>query len=112
MAVLKQISPIRVPVAPNDSPSKYRPSSRAKSARMSPRIVDLGERFSNLSSSRAKSRDPVAERAALLRGSSTTLRFARNDEKTRIEFFDPGFEDFTPPVPFRWISRSLSVNGG
>src|SRR5579885_1514710 len=36
MAVLKQISPTHVPVAPKDSPSKHRPSSRAKSARISP----------------------------------------------------------------------------
>src|SRR6478736_5082560 len=34
MEVLKQTSPTRVPVAPNDSPSKIRPSSRARIARM------------------------------------------------------------------------------
>jgi hypothetical protein len=34
MAVLKQISPTRVPVAPNDFPSKYLPSSRARRARI------------------------------------------------------------------------------
>jgi hypothetical protein len=34
MAVLKQISPTRVPVAPKDSPSKDLPSSRARSARI------------------------------------------------------------------------------
>src|SRR5579884_3945494 len=36
MAVLKHISPTQVPVAPKDSRSKNRPSSRAKSARISP----------------------------------------------------------------------------
>jgi hypothetical protein len=36
MEVLKQTSPTEVPVAPNDSPSKIRPSSNARSA--------LGER--------------------------------------------------------------------
>src|SRR4051812_26954169 len=34
MEVLKQTSPTRVPLAPNDSPSKIRPSSRARIARM------------------------------------------------------------------------------
>src|SRR6266516_834633 len=48
MAVLKQTSPTRVPVAPNDSPSKYRPSSRARSVRTSLRIIDLVGGFSNL----------------------------------------------------------------
>src|SRR5438552_2267941 len=33
MAVLKQTSPTRVPVAPNDSPSKNRPSSRTNMTR-------------------------------------------------------------------------------
>jgi len=33
------------------------------------------------------------------------------NENARIKS-DPGIEIFTPPVPFRWISRSLSVNGG
>src|SRR6266581_764693 len=47
MAVLKQTSPTRVPVAPKDSPSKYRPSSRARSVRTSLRIIDLVGGFSN-----------------------------------------------------------------
>src|SRR4029077_4917452 len=34
MEVLKHTSPTRVPVAPNDSPSKIRPSSRASNARI------------------------------------------------------------------------------
>src|ERR1700751_3048875 len=47
MAVLKQISPTRVPVAPKDSPSKYLPSSRARSVRTSLCTIDLLGRFSN-----------------------------------------------------------------
>src|SRR4029077_16456317 len=34
MAVLKQTSPTRVPVAPNDLPLKYLPSSSARTARI------------------------------------------------------------------------------
>jgi len=46
---LKHTSPTQVPVAPNASPSKNRPSSRANKARMSLRTVDLRAPFSNYS---------------------------------------------------------------
>jgi hypothetical protein len=65
---------------------------------------------------RAKSRNPVAVRC----GSDTTFfsfaTFARMtahvQQKTRIEMFNPGFSNLTPPMPFRRITRSLSVTGG
>jgi hypothetical protein len=37
---------------------------------------------------------------------------AHAQQKTRIEMFNPGFSNLTPPMPFRRITRSLSVTGG
>src|SRR5215213_6386964 len=56
MEVLKQISPMDVPVAPKDSPSKCRPSSRAISVRTSPRSMNGAHEFSNSSARYADTR--------------------------------------------------------
>jgi len=51
--VLKQISPTRVPVAPNDSPSKIRPSFRRARSAFIVRSFLVGARISNGASRRA-----------------------------------------------------------
>src|SRR5919108_3301605 len=99
MAVLKQISPTHVPVAPKDSPSKYRPSSRAMSARTSPRSIICAGEFSNslnveMLSFQAESKPqhsperfrgearlsiPEMNQTMISRDPSTSLRFAQDD---------------------------------
>src|SRR5213593_4975025 len=89
MAVLKQTSPTRVPVAPKDSPSKYRPTSRARSVRTSLRIIELIGRFS------------IAIRGIVLSNPQC------GGQKNPDRIFDPGFKFYpagavqvNSPVPF------------
>src|SRR6266704_3379877 len=99
MAVLKQTSPTRVPIAPNDSPSKYRPSSRARRVRTSLRTLDCVGGFSN------HDRETAVQN--YLGGRETAVPWRSINKKTRIERFDPGFKFYpagavqvNSPVPF------------
>src|SRR5437762_12995389 len=139
MEVLKQISPTHVPVAPKDSPSKYRPSSRAMSVRTSLRSIGVGSKFSTqwkpeadtpclvmLSESLQRNSKHEPRRsthlcfsafntAGLLFGEAATSAANRMllalQRKTRIEF-SIRVLNVTPLMPFRRITRSLSVTGG
>src|SRR5438105_5486416 len=138
MEVLKQISPTHVLVAPKDSPSKYRPSSRAMSVRTSLRSIVVRTKFSNRWKPEADTPCLVILSESLQRNGkhearlsnisvfpplappdyySEKPRFCCEDmplalqRKTRIEF-SIRVLNVTPPMPFRRITRSLSVTGG
>src|SRR6266404_9139924 len=103
MAVLKQISTTCVPTAPKDSPSKNRPSSRASSARIGVNCRCYRRIF--------KCDEAIRDRRIEIRNLNWWFVEVTNHEKPGSKF-DPGFlENFTPLVPFRWISRSLLVTG-
>ena len=143
MEVLKQISPTRVPVAPNDSPSKNLPSSRARMARMfhisrdeiflqsramkrpkSCKRFDWGARASCSSQPASLPAFSLGLFGRMPKSTSRMLalpntyrcwgvrRFSPSQKKAPESKLIRAFESFTPPMPFRWISRSLSVTGG
>src|ERR1700732_1640935 len=108
MAVLKQISPTRVPVAPNDLPSKYLPSSRARSARIKFKNVQrstLNAQRSTKIHSEFKQLD--VGRSALataepVQGGGGLGVFRCRKKKRPGSPIDPSLRRiFTPPVPFR-----------
>src|SRR4051812_28206040 len=103
MEVLKHASPTRVPLAPNDSPSKIRPSSRARIARM----------LAQCAAYRGIFKCSVSRLLLLLLLVAFRLRLQSGgeDKKARAAFAARASKD-TPQMPFRWISRSLSVTGG